>query len=218
MATTEQMTPPALGEHGEPCSSCGAPLAADQRYCLNCGERRGDTRVDYARHLAANGAGGNGNGAAAGRSRSGGDRDLTPLLALGGLFALGVMLAVGVLIGKGGNSGSSSSGPAVVHVQGTAGGTASTGSSKNVSNTSGGAFKSDWPSGKTGYTVEVGALDKASSTPADVDAAKSSATQKGAPKVGALDSDQYGSLPGGKYVIYSGVYNSKADASKALKP
>jgi hypothetical protein len=25
---------------GEPCAACGAPLADDQRYCLECGERR----------------------------------------------------------------------------------------------------------------------------------------------------------------------------------
>jgi hypothetical protein len=106
----------------------------------------------------------------------------------------------------------------VIHVQGTAGGSTSGGPSKNVSNTTGGAFKSDWPSGKTGYTVEIGAIDKAGSTPAGVDSAKSDATKKGAPKVGALDSDQYGSLPGGKYIVYSGVYTSKADATKALKP
>ena len=24
----------------EPCPACGAPLAPDQRYCLECGERR----------------------------------------------------------------------------------------------------------------------------------------------------------------------------------
>ena len=36
--------------------------------------------------------------------------------------------------------------------------------------------------------------------------------------MGALDSDQYSSLPGGKYIVYSGVYKTKADASKALKP
>jgi phosphatidylinositol-3-phosphatase len=28
------------------CSACAAPLAADQRYCLNCGERVGERRVD----------------------------------------------------------------------------------------------------------------------------------------------------------------------------
>jgi hypothetical protein len=30
---------PAVGV-AEPCASCGVPLAADQRYCLECGERR----------------------------------------------------------------------------------------------------------------------------------------------------------------------------------
>ncbi len=47
---------PGLGEHGEPCRGCGAPLAADQRYCLNCGLRRGEPRVDFRGHMgAANG-------------------------------------------------------------------------------------------------------------------------------------------------------------------
>ncbi len=128
------------------------------------------------------------------------------------------MLAVGVLIGKGGGSDNqTAAAPSVIHVQG--GGTSGGGgASKGVGNTSGGAFKSDWPSGTTGYTVEIGSLDKAGSTPDDVAAAKSQASSKGAPKVGALDSDQYGSLPGGKYVVYSGVYKTKAEATKALKP
>ena len=39
MADTDMQAAPALGEHGEPCQECGAPLAADQRYCLNCGTR-----------------------------------------------------------------------------------------------------------------------------------------------------------------------------------
>jgi hypothetical protein len=34
--------------------------------------------------------------------------------------------------------------------------------------------------------------------------------------VGALDSDDYPSLSGGLYVVYSGVYNSKKDAQAAL--
>jgi hypothetical protein len=37
---------PVLGPAGEPCSACGEPLAADQRYCLSCGERRGAPRLD----------------------------------------------------------------------------------------------------------------------------------------------------------------------------
>jgi hypothetical protein len=29
----------------EQCSACGAPMASDQRYCLQCGERNGPARV-----------------------------------------------------------------------------------------------------------------------------------------------------------------------------
>ena len=30
-----------------PCRTCGSPLAADQRYCLECGERSGPPRLDW---------------------------------------------------------------------------------------------------------------------------------------------------------------------------
>lgn len=33
---------------GEQCTNCGAPLATDQFYCLNCGERRGKARFSFA--------------------------------------------------------------------------------------------------------------------------------------------------------------------------
>jgi hypothetical protein len=32
---------------GDQCASCGALLAADQRYCLECGQRRGDPRLPF---------------------------------------------------------------------------------------------------------------------------------------------------------------------------
>jgi hypothetical protein len=44
---------PALGPHGEPCASCGAPLSADQRYCFECGTRRAAPRLDFLGLLAA---------------------------------------------------------------------------------------------------------------------------------------------------------------------
>ena len=31
----------------ESCPNCGAQMAADQRYCLNCGHRRGDPRLPF---------------------------------------------------------------------------------------------------------------------------------------------------------------------------
>jgi hypothetical protein len=39
--------PPVFGHHGEPCPSCGAPLASDQRYCLHCGARRPEARLEF---------------------------------------------------------------------------------------------------------------------------------------------------------------------------
>jgi hypothetical protein len=30
---------------GDQCSACGAPLAPDQRYCVQCGQRRGQSRL-----------------------------------------------------------------------------------------------------------------------------------------------------------------------------
>jgi hypothetical protein len=40
-------TPTLFAGDGEPCASCGAPLAADQRYCLTCGHRRAAARLPF---------------------------------------------------------------------------------------------------------------------------------------------------------------------------
>lgn len=110
-----------LGGHGEPCRECGAPLSADQRYCLNCGARRSDARVDYRRYMQQQGSSpeqANASGFAA--ASSGAEepakqqRDYTPLAAVGGIAVLGVMLLIGVLIGNQGNDNSSSPPPAQI--------------------------------------------------------------------------------------------------------
>jgi hypothetical protein len=44
---TESVPPPVFGRDGEPCPSCGAPLAGDQRYCLHCGTRRPEARLEF---------------------------------------------------------------------------------------------------------------------------------------------------------------------------
>jgi len=48
------MTPPTATQHDlstvlarEPCAGCGAPLGADQRYCLSCGIPRAGTRLPF---------------------------------------------------------------------------------------------------------------------------------------------------------------------------
>lgn len=121
----------------EPCRTCGAAMATDQRYCLNCGERRGGPRVDFRQHLDAakdkgpdappNGATspaapGPAPKASEGERRQ---RDYAPLAAAGGIAVLGIMLLIGVLIGRGtGDSASTAAQPSVVTVaaEGTTGG------------------------------------------------------------------------------------------------
>jgi hypothetical protein len=45
--TREQPSIPA-GAPEDRCGACGAPLAHDQRYCIDCGERRGPSRFPIA--------------------------------------------------------------------------------------------------------------------------------------------------------------------------
>lgn len=88
---------PVLGKEGDPCAECGKPLAADQRYCLNCGQRRTAPRVDFEQHLSSGGEQPSANGAAVAPTAV---RGWSPLVAIVALALLGVMLLVGVLIGK----------------------------------------------------------------------------------------------------------------------
>ncbi|HEY5943081.1 MAG TPA: zinc ribbon domain-containing protein [Solirubrobacterales bacterium] len=108
------------------CSSCGAALADDQRYCLNCGQRQGEARVDFSRHLdskqAATKAGPASPDPAAEPNPAPPEpgkpqRDYAPLAAAGGIAVLGIMLLIGVLIGRGtGDSNDSASTPQVITV------------------------------------------------------------------------------------------------------
>jgi hypothetical protein len=214
MPPPDQISMPPLGQEGEPCVGCGTPLAADQRYCLNCGTRRGEARLPFETYLAAPGVSGAvpAGGVAPPAPRS---NDVSPLGVVLGVALLGGMLLIGVLLGRGNNDSSQT--PQVVTVgSGTA--TASTADSGSGS-TEAASDKvvSDWPEGKEGWTVELGTLPKSGTTAADVDSTEQDLTSKGASELGVLDSDVYPSLPAGNYVIYSGVYDTQADANAALK-
>lgn len=120
-----------LGEQGEPCQGCGSPLAADQRYCLHCGRRRGDPRVDYGQIMGGAKADPAGNGwqepASTPATRAADEtpeRDYAPLAAVGGIAVLGLMLLVGVLIGKGNTSAPSVPAPIVKVAEPAGGGSA----------------------------------------------------------------------------------------------
>ncbi len=207
------------------CAGCGAALATDQRYCLHCGAAQGDPRVAYreliapARAAAAapppgqpGGPGGPGPHQPTAATPLAPPRDWTPVIALGGLGTLALVLVVGVLIGKSGSSSQpAAAAPQVITVSA---GTAPPATAATA--TADTTVSEDWPSGKTGFTVELGTLAKDGTTAGQVSAAKTAAAAKGAPKVGALDSDEHSSLTSGNYVIYSGVFAKRAAAKKAL--
>jgi hypothetical protein len=197
-------------QQGEACVACGSPLAADQRYCLECGERRAPVS-DFLRSgpprrpapaspppqappstgLEAPGA--------PGRSNT--------LSLLAGIGVLLLAMGVGVLIGRSG-SGSGKPAPAQVISVGSTG----TGTSTTAEE----SFTGDWPSGTKGFTVQLETLPSSGTSVASVAKAKTAASAKGASSVGALKSEEFSSLTAGSYVIYSGVYHKRSEAQKAL--
>jgi hypothetical protein len=204
-----------LGDENERCLNCGAGLALDQRYCLNCGERRAEARVPFMEILGSERT-----------TRTREERDLVaaPPAAVGTQLPTPVAIGIGVgvvilLLGFGTVLGSLLSGsaqqPVVVGQAGTGGPSAAAANELAANKT--GPFKDDWPEGKEGYTVQIQALKKDGTNPEGVAKAKTDTEAKGAAKVGALDSDNYKSLDPGNYVIYSGVYESEKEADGQLE-
>src|SRR5437764_15395649 len=47
-ATEVQPSSSLVAGVGDPCTGCGARLASEQRYCVECGERRAQSRLPFA--------------------------------------------------------------------------------------------------------------------------------------------------------------------------
>jgi hypothetical protein len=110
MATTQDIHAPTLGAQGEPCTSCGAPLAGDQRYCLQCGARRTQARVAFRDILATGGAPPAAPAVVAAPAQDG-PPARSGLAFLAGLLCLLLALGVGVLIGNSGDDSTSATPP-----------------------------------------------------------------------------------------------------------
>jgi hypothetical protein len=207
--STATSAQPASGAHA--CPSCGAPLADDQRYCLQCGERRPPISGLLAASHPAGAFGPPATPPAPASPPSATEASAArqnALLVIAGVGVLLLAMGVGVLIGRSGMGKQASVAPQVVSVSSTP---AATPAATEAT------FSSDWPSGKSGYTVQLQALAVSSTKVAAVQAAKTAASAKGAKGVGALRSEEFSSLKPGSYVVYSGVYHTKAQAEKALR-
>ena len=208
------------GARDEPiCPRCGAPHGADQEYCLECGYRlRG-------------GGGALGRLATAWQQRFGwypGDWIWRVLLGL--VIAIAGATAAIVLADAGAGNGTivaTQGGPA--HVPTTAPGTATV-TLPAVSSTTGppstptapppatttaprpGALIA-WPAGQSGFTVVLESLPTSSGRSLAFERARA-ASRAGLPEVGVLDSSLYSSLHPGYYVVFSGIYSSRAEAER----
>jgi hypothetical protein len=94
---------PLLGEPDAPCRTCGAPLAADQRYCLQCGTRRAEARLPFLEILKGQAPQGTAPRAASLAPPPGQHGALGRVsanaVAIAGVACLVLALGVGVLIG-----------------------------------------------------------------------------------------------------------------------
>ena len=198
-------------------------MAADQRYCLDCGERRAvmSSVLLGGPPLRSEADA----GASASPPARPPDSAIAPagsderargnaLAVIAGVGVLLLAMGVGVLIGRS-SATTKTPAPQVITV-GSVPAASSTGTSTAGEATTA-RFSSDWPSGKSGYTVQLQTLPQSGTQVSAVEAAKTAASGKGAKNVGALKSEEFSSLGGTNYVIYSGVYHRRAEAQNALK-
>jgi hypothetical protein len=101
----------------ESCPNCNARMAADQRYCLNCGHRRGDPRLPFMDAVvfmeSMNSApGGAGTPPPPPSQQSGGSNNKWNANAalIAGVATLVLAIGVGFLIGRTGHNDNSSAG------------------------------------------------------------------------------------------------------------
>jgi hypothetical protein len=169
----------AFGSH-DSCPNCGARMAADQRYCLNCGHRRGEPRLpfmDAVVFMETMSAPPGGTPPPPPAPSSGGSspRMNANAALIAGVATLVLAIGVGFLIGRAGHDGSNSAAEApikVIEVGGGGGGgeateTASTegasettkesSKAKGANDSGGGAKKSAKASPKTQENAETGA-------------------------------------------------------------
>ncbi len=100
-----------VASHGDQCPNCNATMAADQRYCLECGHRRGDPRLPFMDAVVFMDAVKRPNPSEASPPPPPGEskpRWSANASLIAGIATLILAIGVGVLIGQSGNSGTTS--------------------------------------------------------------------------------------------------------------
>jgi hypothetical protein len=163
---------PTASQH---CTRCGASLAADQRYCVECGERRGEPRLPFmdGRTTSAAAAGAAPAVALVETTTTGAARRsrFSPSSTLvAGTATLVLALGVGVLIGNAGKDGNATAAAPPVQVVTVAGGG---GTAAPATTTA-----ADATGGTTTTAAKKGAKDSAAKATASKSAAQKAAAAK----------------------------------------
>jgi septal ring-binding cell division protein DamX len=193
VSAVETSTPPPPGEPDaapRQCPRCGAALKAEQEWCLSCGT---------------------GVGALVAAPR--GWR--WPVAIVAGLLALALaafILALVELAGDAEQVGQQAAATATPAPPASA--TPAPAPTTDPNAGTGGAGAStvaEWPAGKTGYTVVL----ESSSTRSAAEARAKDLAGQGV-TAGVLDSSGYATLTPDRFVVFSGQYETRAEARQAL--
>jgi septal ring-binding cell division protein DamX len=185
-----QAAPPAPARE---CPRCHAPLRSEQEWCLNCGAGVG-ARVAAPR---------------------GWRWPVTVVAALLTLMLAAFALAL-VELAKDPEQVTTTQTPPPATTPAPTAAPSGTTDPSQIPPASGGTAQtpqvSDWPAGKTGYTV---VLESATNRPAAA-ARATDLAGRGIP-VGVLDTSGYAPVAAQRFVVFSGQYASRAEARTALR-
>jgi hypothetical protein len=214
MATTQEFHAPTLGAQGEPCASCGAPLAGDQRYCLECGARRSEARLPFRDILAGGAAAPSGApppATAVAVEERPAPRGSGPTFLIG-LLCLLVALGVGVLIGNAGDDKTASTPPPqVITVGGAAAAPAATAPAASTPTTTDASGADSSSSGGSSSGSSKGSGSSSSSS-------KSTGSKADKKNVQALDNSTGSDYQKKSQKLPKEVGTSGAPAKKDNKP
>jgi hypothetical protein len=110
------------------CPNCGARMAADQRYCLNCGHRRGEPRLPFMDAVVFMESMGSGGAGASSPPPPPIEQKSSPRMnanaaLIAGVATLVLAIGVGFLIGRSGHENSTqAAAPQIIKVEGGGGG------------------------------------------------------------------------------------------------
>jgi len=193
---TATETPPAPSETPRRCPRCGSDLTPDQDWCLNCGADVGSTIATPPSWRG-------------------------PVALVAGLLAVAVIALILALVELAGNAEQVTEQPAATATPAPAAAAPTVTATPTPitippatdnGSTTGTPEIADWPDGKDAWTV---VLESSATQTAAESRAKELAGQ-GVP-VGLLNSDGYSSIEPGRWVVFSGQYDTQRAAKQALK-